>query len=90
MFTQRYLDKNRNGNLNVVFHYLQSNIRDSSAQESPNKSATSVIKTGCLKDFTLTNVRQTAKLSDIKSAIEKLKGYKLECMSLNLIDEAEI
>ena len=48
------------------------------------------VKSGCLKDFTLTNVRQTAKLYEIKSAIEKLKGYKLECMSLNLIDEAEL
>ena len=35
-------------------------------------------------------MRQTAKLSDIKNAIEKLKGYKLECQSLTLIDEAEI
>ena len=32
-----------------------------------------------LKDFTLTNVRQTAVLTDIKIAIEKLKGYKVEC-----------
>ena len=42
------------------------------------------------KDFTLKNVRQTSKLEDIKWAIEKLKGYKIECQSLNLVDEYDI
>ena len=32
-----------------------------------------------LKDFTLTNVRQQAKIIEVKKAIEKLKGFKIEC-----------
>ena len=43
-----------------------------------------------VKDFTLTNVRQQSKLFEIKQAIEKLKGYRLECQHLTLIDEAEL
>jgi hypothetical protein len=43
-----------------------------------------------LRDFTLTNVRQNAKLNEIKAAIEKLKGYKVECQSLNLVDETDV
>lgn len=43
-----------------------------------------------LRDFTLTNVRHNAKLIDIKSAIEKLKGYKIECQNLILVDEQEV
>jgi len=35
-------------------------------------------------------VRHTAKLCDIKKAIFKLKGYKMECQSLSLVDEHEI
>ena len=45
---------------------------------------------GCFKDFTLTNVRQTAKLIEIKQAIEKLKGYRIECQTLMLFDEIEL
>ena len=55
-----------------------------------NSGKNSKNKHGPLRDFTLTNVRQTAKLNDIKIAIEKLKGYKLECQRLTLVDEAEI
>ena len=43
-----------------------------------------------LKDFTLTNVRQQAKFHEVKKAIEKLKGFKIECQSLSLVDESEL
>jgi len=42
------------------------------------------------KDFTLTNVRKTAKVMEIKMAIEKLKGFRIECQSLNLVDEIDL
>ena len=35
-------------------------------------------------------MRQQAKVIEIKLAIEKLKGYRIECQSLTLVDEAEL
>ena len=43
-----------------------------------------------VKDFTLTNVKRTTKLYEIKHAIEKLKGYKVECQNLSLLEEGEL
>lgn len=57
---------------------------------SSNNSRVKGLKQAPLRDFTLTNVRQNAKLFDIKIAIEKLKGYRVECQSLSLVDEVDI
>jgi hypothetical protein len=43
-----------------------------------------------VKDFTLTNVKQSARIIEVKLAIEKLKGYRIECQNLTLIEEAEL
>ena len=43
------------------------------------KDPYSQISNNVVKDFTLTNVRGTATIHDIKQAIEKLKGYSSDC-----------
>ena len=42
-----------------------------------------------VKDFTLTNVRQSATVLEIKKAVEKLKGFRMECQNLTLVDEEQ-
>lgn len=79
VFTEAYLQKNRDK--------IMSSLHRASGQDSSSNARKSQ---NLLKDFTLTNVRQTAVLTDIKIAIEKLKGYKVECQSLTMIDEADL
>lgn len=94
MFSRVYLEKN-NGT-QIVHQYLKQNvpfgsdIQITSQQSSNNRDNSKATKQVHLRDFTLTNVRQNAKLSEIKTAIEKLKGYKIECQSLNLVDETDV
>jgi hypothetical protein len=75
MFSEDYLKVKGSTVLNIL---KQSDVPKSSRTQGP------------LKDFTLTNVRHSAKLSEIKKAIFKLKGFKIECQSLSLADEHEI
>lgn len=68
----------------LVNQYLMNPLLDQNTDQQRTA------KPGPLRDFTLTNVRQNSKLYDIKIAIEKLKGYKIECQSLSLVDEEDL
>ena len=75
MFTNAFVTKSCEKNKMTLLEqgYLTRMNFNKQANKSNNKN------NGSFKDFTLTNVRQTAKLIEIKGAIEKLKGYRIEC-----------
>lgn len=80
MFTESFITKNnkqRIDNKGKISLLEQGYVNRMNFNKLANKSGSK--NNGCFKDFTLTNVRQTAKLIEIKQAIEKLKGFKIEC-----------
>lgn len=93
LFARAFLDKNNSSQ--IVQQYLKQSVPFVSdnqihSNSSNYRDTSKNQKQVHLRDFTLTNVRQNAKLFEIKTAIEKLKGYKVECQSLNLVDETDV